>query len=319
MSAHLALRTTSWDHAIAGLDAERDAEQIARILGNHVFPLEVLAALEIAQLRTFTIPTISRILHATGQYERQGQKRLDDTRAILVEILRPGLDSAGSRSMVAHLNDIHGLYRISNDDFLYTLSTFVFDPPAFIAKWGHRPLTEHEQDAVFFVYRKLGAGMRIRDLPATRSEFLAWRTAYEGRAQAYAPDNEAVARGMMRSVGRMFPLVPPAVWEPLMVCLTEDEGFRTALGFSAPTAVFRSIFRTIVQAYRALSRRVNPFQRRAFWDSSLFNRFSAYPGGYEALRLGPTHVMATLDRRGKQAPPLNPEIDAGSKEAQGRP
>ncbi len=70
MVANLALRTTRWDDAIARLDPERDAEAIARILGNHLFPLEVLVALEIAQLRTFTIPTISRTLHATGQYER---------------------------------------------------------------------------------------------------------------------------------------------------------------------------------------------------------------------------------------------------------
>jgi hypothetical protein len=43
------------------------------VLANHVFPLEVLVALEIAQLRTFTIPTISAILHSTAQYERHLQ------------------------------------------------------------------------------------------------------------------------------------------------------------------------------------------------------------------------------------------------------
>jgi hypothetical protein len=161
--------------------------------------------------------------------------------------------------------------------------------------------------------------MRIRDLPATRSEFLVWRDAYEGRAQGYSTDNEAVARGMLRSVRRMFPLVPPVVWEPLMVCLTEDEGFRTALGFSVPSALFRSIFRKLARAYRVLSRRVNPFQHRAFWDTRLFNRFSTYPNGYEALRLGPSHAMATLDRRCKQAPSWNLGIGADCKEAQGHP
>ena len=236
---------------------------------------------------------------------------------MLLEILRPGLDSEASRAVVAHLDDIHGLYRISNDDFLYTLSTFVFDPPAFIAKWGHRPLTEHEQDAVFFVYRRLGAGMRIRELPETRAEFLAWRTAYERRAQGYSPDNEAVARGMLRNVARMFPLVPSALWEPLMVCLTEDEGFRTALGFAVPGATFRSIFRKLARSYRALSRQVTPFEHRAFWDTRLFNRFSTYPGGYDALRLGPTHVIATLDRRREKATSPDRGINADLKEARG--
>jgi hypothetical protein len=104
-----------------------------------------------------------------------------------------------------------------------------------------------------------------------------------------------------------------------MVCLTEDEGFRTALGFSVPSALFRSIFRKLARAYRVLSRRVNPFQHRAFWDTRLFNRFSTYPNGYEALRLGPSHAMATLDRRCKQAPSWNLGIGADCKEAQGHP
>jgi hypothetical protein len=153
MKAPIRLRTQHWDNEVAKLDAERDSEAIFKILANHVFPVEILTALEIAQLRTFTIPSISKILHATGQFERDGQKRLDDTRAILDEIVRPGLDTEQSHRMVEHLNDIHGMYEISNDDFLYTLSTFVFDPALFIEKWGHRPLTAHEQDALFFLYR----------------------------------------------------------------------------------------------------------------------------------------------------------------------
>ncbi len=220
---------------------------------------------------------------------------------------------------MGHLNDIHALYRISNDDFLYTLSTFVFDPPAFIAKWGHRPLTEHEKDAVFFVYRKLGVGMKIRDLPGTRRDLLAWREAYELRAQGYSTDNEAVARGMLRTVARMFPALPPTLWEPLMVCLTEDEGFRTALGFAVPGALFRSVFRALTAAYRAVSRRLSPFEHRAFWDTRLFTRFKTYPGGYDALRLGPTQVMAVLDRRRMHEPPQNPGTDARIEETQNHP
>src|SRR6476646_10807219 len=103
----LPLRTPRWDREAAELDPERQAEEAVAILVDHSFALEILVALELAQLRTFGIPSISAILHSTGQYEREGQKRLDDTRAIFTEIHRPGLDSRESREMVEHLNRIH--------------------------------------------------------------------------------------------------------------------------------------------------------------------------------------------------------------------
>ena len=302
MNAPFRLRTRHWDDAIAKLDAERDAEEICRILANHVFPLEVLASLEIAQLRTFTIPTISAILHSTGHYEREGLRRLDDTRAILGEIVRPGLDSEDSRRMVEHLNDIHSLFRISNDDYLYTLSTFVFDPAIFIEKWGHRPLTVHEQNAMFFLYKKLGSRMKIRDLPTSREAFLSWRGAYEARAQRYSPDNEAVARGMLRAVGGMFPRVMRRLWEPLIVYLTDDRAFQAALGLGHPKRLFRWALGIAVRAYRSVSRRLNAFERAPFWETTFFKRFPTYPNGYDPLRLGPTKVTALLERR-RDAPP----------------
>ena len=47
------------------------------------FPMEFLLAAEIAQLRTFTFPRGTGLLHATGEFEKHSLKRLDDTRAIL--------------------------------------------------------------------------------------------------------------------------------------------------------------------------------------------------------------------------------------------
>lgn len=149
-------RTDHWERRIDGYDPERDARAIVEILLNHVFPVELRLFTELGQVRTATIPSIAKILHATGQYAREGVKRVEDTQAILVEIFRDGAGSDHGRAMVEHLNAIHAHYKISNDDYLYTLSVFVVDPYEGIAKYGFRPLRENERDALFHLFRDLG-------------------------------------------------------------------------------------------------------------------------------------------------------------------
>lgn len=291
------IRRGSWDARIEALDPRTQYVEIVDILSNHVFPIEILIALEIAQLRTFTIPTISRLLHATGQYEHDGVKRLDDTRAILTEIVRPGIGSRPSDEMVEHLNRIHGAYSISNDDFLYTLSTFVFDPALFLDKWGHRPMTERERDAFFFLYRRLGEGMKIRELPATRQELWTWRQRYEARAQRYAPQNEQVARGLLTALATQLPRAVAPYLEPLVLVFTDDEPFRQALGLAPPSPRFAARVRMALRGYRRLARHANAFERTRFLDTAWFDRYPTYPAGYDRMRLGPAKVIAMLEKR----------------------
>src|SRR5690625_965283 len=162
------VRTGKWDREIAMRDPKEDAQEIVSILANWVFPLEILVAMEIAQLRTFSIPSISETLHATREYECRGVKRLDDTRAMMIEIFRYPHGSREQQEMIDHLNAIHGLYCISNDDYLYVLTTFMFDPGLFIERVGFRELMPYEWDAFFHLYKDLGERMGIEDIPSTR-------------------------------------------------------------------------------------------------------------------------------------------------------
>src|SRR5699024_11396973 len=66
----------------------------------------------------------------------------------------PDLHSFPTRRSSDLMNAIHGLYSISNDDYLYVLSTFIFDPALFVARFGFRGLTPKEQDAFFYMYRR---------------------------------------------------------------------------------------------------------------------------------------------------------------------
>lgn len=290
-------RTARWDREIAALDAKEDAQEIVTILVSHVFPVELLLALELAQLRTFTIPSISKVLHATRQYEDDGVRRLDDTRAIIGEIYRYERGSVEQREMIEHLNAIHSLYTISNDDYLYTLSTFIFDPTLFLERFGFRSLTDKEQDAVFHMYRELGEQMGIESLPETRHDYWRWRVAYEARAQRYSPANEAVARGFLAAVRSLLPTYLQPFTEMLTTAVLDDEQATLALGLDLPPrAVVRAVRNGLWLQARA-ARFLNPFESRGIEEWAFFNTFPSYPDGYERLRLGPRRVMEILDRR----------------------
>ncbi|MEZ4381381.1 MAG: oxygenase MpaB family protein [Nannocystaceae bacterium] len=288
-------RDDRWERAIDALDPERDCLEIVTILSNHLFPLDILIATELAQLRTFTIPTISNLLHQTGEYERRGGKRLDDTKAILAEILGAGMDTPEGAAMVAHLNAIHGHYRISNDDFLYTLSVFTVDVDAWIERWGWRPLRPIERRALYRIYRDLGERMGIREIPPTFAGMVAWREAYEARVRRYDPDNEAVARALIDGLTALAGKAGPAV-SPTIRALLSDASVR-ALGLPRPPPAVTAAVHLTLELRRQLLRRLTIWNHKRFWDTALFNHYPTYPAGYERLRLGPAKIVAALERQ----------------------
>ena len=81
-----------------------------------------------ALFRTYAVPSISGLLAETGEFERRPRKRYDDTELILAEMLENGLDSPRGRAALARMNAMHGRFPIANEDMLYVLSTFIFEP-----------------------------------------------------------------------------------------------------------------------------------------------------------------------------------------------
>ena len=171
------------------LDPLKDQVEIFRQLFEHEFPVEFLIAAEIQQLQSFTVPNGTRLLHATGEFEKRSLKRLDDTRAILYEMGRNDFYSPQAAEMADHLNNIHGMYDIPNDEFLHTLSGFIFELRAFVNRYGWRKLTRNEELAVFYTYKRMGELMNIKDIPETIEAFELWKEAYEQENQAYSETN----------------------------------------------------------------------------------------------------------------------------------
>jgi hypothetical protein len=102
---------------IRGLDPVRDHQRIAFLSTRVDFPFDTTRALELALFRTFGVPSISALLHRTGEFERRPQKRYDDTDIIVSELMEHGYDSDRGRAALARMNAIHGRFTIANEDF----------------------------------------------------------------------------------------------------------------------------------------------------------------------------------------------------------
>ncbi|MGZ6793438.1 MAG: oxygenase MpaB family protein, partial [Mycobacteriales bacterium] len=108
------------------LDPVADCHEVYRTTALLEFPWDVQRALELALYRTFAIPTIASLLDDTGEFRLRAQRRYDDTGLLLITVVDSGPDSPAGRAAISRINRLHARFAISNDDFLYTLGTFVF-------------------------------------------------------------------------------------------------------------------------------------------------------------------------------------------------
>ncbi len=138
-----------FSHRITKLDPIDEHKEIVRILGSHCFPWDVEKALEFALYRTFAVPSISLLLSKTGEFKNRTRKRYDDTELIMAEILENGYDSERAKRAIKRMNEMHHRFKIANDDYLYVLSTFVFEPIYWIEKYGWRKPALNEKLAIF--------------------------------------------------------------------------------------------------------------------------------------------------------------------------
>ncbi len=117
---------------IEGLDSDTDHQRIVFLLTYQLFPWDIERSLELALFNTYAIPTISGLLARTGEFAERPRKRYDAV-LILAEIGESGLESERGQAALGRMNAMHGRFKITNEDYLYVLSTFVLNPIDWLA------------------------------------------------------------------------------------------------------------------------------------------------------------------------------------------
>lgn len=284
--------TGHWLRLIEQLDPEKDHHRIYRISIGFEFPWDYQRALEFALFRTYCVPSISELLEATGEFARRPQKRYDDTALLMAELAEYGYDSPRGREALRVINRAHARYTISNEDMLYVLSTFVYDPIDWIESYGRRPLHPNERAAAFNYFREVGRRMSIRDIPATFAEFLQFKHDYEREHFVYCETNHKVGTYTLNLLRSWFPR-PLGPLVSLGVRSLLDRKMLTAFGFAAAPAWLSRAAGTALRL-RARVTGLLPERSTSAMRHDHGNRtYPGYPNGYAIRDLGPAGQAAT--------------------------
>ena len=267
---------------ILRLDPERDHQRICFLSACVEFPWDTARSLELALFRTYAVPRMTEILAGTGEFARHAQKRYDDTVLILSELLESGYDSERGRAAQRIMNRLHGRYPIRNEEFLYVLSTFIYEPIRWNARFGWRPLTRQEKLASFHWWRVVGGRMNIRAIPETFEAFERYNVEYERREFRYADSNRLIADATRAVFASWFPaplgpLVDTAIYALL------DEPVLDAFGYPHPSPAMR---RCVEGVLKLRARVVRHLPRRRRPRLLTATRHRSYPHGYHVDQLG---------------------------------
>lgn len=268
---------------IAQLDPNTDFHEITKLLSLHVFPWDIERALEFALFRTYAVPAISGLLAQTGEFVVRTRKRYDDTELILYEVLEHGFESERGRRALRRMNQMHGRFPIANEDLLYVLTTFIFEPIRWVERFGWRPMTANEKQAFFRYYCELGRHMGIQAIPNDYAEFEQFNVTYERDYFKFAPSNRRIGDATVNLLLGMYapkllwPLLRPAAYALM------DEPLLAAFGFPDPPHWLRQQLNTLLHL-RARVLALLP-ERTKPWPGTQRKR-PTYPEGYEIEELG---------------------------------
>jgi hypothetical protein len=274
---------------ILRLDPVADHRRIVFLDVCYEFPFDTTRSLEVALFRTFAAPAIAELLDSTGEFASRAQKRYDDTDLLLSTILEEGYDSELGAAAIRRMNRIHGRFEIGDEDFLYVLSTFVFEPIRWNERFGWRPLVEVERLASFETWRQIGRRMNIRGIPETYGELERFNVDYERANFRFSEAGRRVATATRAMFLAWFPGLPRRLGERAISALLDDP-LLDAVGFARPSRAERraveGALRLRSRALRALPSRRSPRLRTRL-------RHRSYPGGYRIEALGPPSASRT--------------------------
>jgi hypothetical protein len=277
-------------HAIERLDPEKDHQRIIFLSTCYDFPFDTTRALEFALFRTFCVPSISALLDRTGEFSKRSQKRYDDTDIIVSELLEWGYDSERGKRALRRLNQVHGRFAIANEDFLYVLSTFIFEPIRWNERFGWRLLCEQERLGYFYFWREVGRRMNIRDIPADYRVFERFNMDYERQHYRFTEANRRVGGATRELFVSWFPsFLAPVVRSTIYSLL--DDRLIESFGFPQSSRLMRWLVPGVLRLRAGFARWLPPLKKPRLRTEM---GHPTYPDGYMIEHLGPPGTNPSL-------------------------
>ena len=268
---------------IQKLDPKKDHERIVFLSTCYEFSFDTTRALELALFRTFCVPSISGLLDRTGEFRQRSQKRYDETDILVSELMEWGYTSERGQRAFQRINQLHRRFTIANEDFLYVLSTFLFEPIRWNRRYGWRIMCEQERLSLFYFWQAVGQRMHIREIPEDYQTFERFNVEYERQHVRYAASNHRTGTAMVNLFAGWFPKVL-APFIPSAIYAMLEPPFVEAFGFPKPTRFMRWAVPSILKLRAGLLRWLPP-RRRPRLRTEMVH--PSHPHGYVIEQLGP--------------------------------
>jgi hypothetical protein len=277
-------------NSIERLDPEKDHQRIIFLSTCYDFPFDTTRALEFALFRTFCIPSVSALLDRTGEFSQRSQKRYDDTDIIVSELLEWGYDSERGKRALRRLNQLHGRFIIANEDFLYVLSTFIFEPIRWNEQFGWRLLCVQERLGYFYFWCEVGRRMNIRGIPLDYDVFERFNKDYEREHYRFTEANRRVGAATRELFVSWFPyFLAPVVRSAIYALL--DDRLIEAFGFPQPSRLVRWLVPGALRLRAGFVRLLPPLKEPRLRTET---GHPTYPEGYVIEHLGPPGTNPSL-------------------------
>ncbi|KAK3318089.1 hypothetical protein B0H66DRAFT_478055 [Apodospora peruviana] len=282
----------------------KEAYAIQTWLAEQEFPSVFSASIFFALFKTYGIPSISKLLVATGQFGKPGDvramsKRVADTSVLLTNMIVRPPGSKQAMEAVARTNYLHSSYRragkISDDDMLYTLSLFVLEAIRWTDKYEWRRLTDMERCAMATCFKVWGEDMEIpysrlpsyqqggwADGLAWLEELDAWSRQYEERYLAPSSDNAQVAGATMDFILCRLPWGFKSIGQGIVSVILGPR-LQDAMKLPSPPSHSKTIFSLLISARKLALRYAVP--PRPYFLRRIYNVDDPDPstGRYQAV------------------------------------
>lgn len=276
---------------ILELDPKEDCQEITYLVGAYEYPWLIKKSLEFALFRTYAVPHTSHILVASGQFETHGQKRYDDTSLMLAGLAEKGYDSDYGKIVISKMNELHGRWNLQNEDMLYVLSTFIFEPIRWHEKFGWRKPTHHEKRANYHFWLEVGKRMGITDFPETLEKYEQFNIEHEEKHFVYDDANQKIGSSTVNLFLSWYPaILRPIVREGILSFM--DEPLLAAMGFKKPNSLIRFLSHAGLKSLGLILHFMPP-RKKPFLYTELLTK--TYPQGFKAEDLGAKYEKTAGD------------------------
>lgn len=273
-----------------------------RRLAGHDFAWDYQRSMiDIVFAKSLAAPRIAGLIGGQGYIQAMPQKRYDDTAILMIEFVKHGYSSERGARMIARMNEIHARFRIRQDDYLYVLTSFMFEPIRWNARFGWRPLTEVEKLSNFYFWREVGLRMDLEIIPDTYEECEAFNVAYERDQLRRTESSVELAKVLFALLeswvpGPLRPLVRPGMSALL------DDHLQTCFDMPPPPAWMAWL---VPRALRARARALRLLPNRFSTGFYVDGRLRSYPRGYSIPDLGPPNDWTPPGRKAREPRPAD--------------